>query len=151
VVVAALHDQRTKATFVILRAPAAGRWTLSSQAGSASITGVHSATSLPPVSVKARVAGTGRRRLIYGIARIPGQTVRFLERGAKSPSVIGQVNTGGRGTIRLAPGPARQASHRSSSSADDHAPSSTSRAMARLDPGDWRDPRACARREPAAR
>jgi hypothetical protein len=99
-----LHDPTTKATFVILRAPAAGRWTLSPQPGSASITGVHFATSLPPVSVKARVAGTGRRRrLTYSITRIPGQTVRFLERGAKSLSMIGQVNTGGRGTIRFAP------------------------------------------------
>ena len=51
-----LHDQRTKATFVILRAPAAGRWTLSSPPGSASITAVHFATSLPPVSVKAHVS-----------------------------------------------------------------------------------------------
>ena len=151
-----LHDQRTKATFVILRAPAAGRWTLSSPPGSASITAVHFATSLPPVSVKAHVAGTGRRRrLTYTIARIPGQTVRFLERGAKSLSVIGRVNARRARDdpvrARARPRVARATSSRSSSSTADHGPSSALRAMSRLDPGDWRDPRASARPEPAAR
>jgi virginiamycin B lyase len=59
---AVLHDPRTNNTFVVVHAPAAGRWTVTALPGSAPITGVRYATRLPDVSVRAGVTGAGRRR-----------------------------------------------------------------------------------------
>jgi hypothetical protein len=50
------------------------------------------------------VTGAGRfRRLSYRIVRIPGQAVRFFERGDHWERPIGQMTGGGRGKIRFTP------------------------------------------------
>ncbi len=98
---AVLHAGTT--TFAILRAPAAGRWTVAPQAGSAPIARVRAATSLPPVRVRARVTGRGRADVLaYRVRRIPGQTVRFIERGAGWQRALGMA-TGARGRLRFTP------------------------------------------------
>ena len=102
-----LHDAATNTTFVIIRKPSAGRWTVSALPGSPQITAVRFAATLPPVSVHARVNGTGHRRtLAYRIDRTPGQVVEFFERGDRWERPIGRVTGGGRGTIHFAPAPA---------------------------------------------
>jgi hypothetical protein len=102
-----VHDTRTDTTYVIVPSPAAGSWSLSAQPGSPAITGAHFATSLPPVSVRAKVTGTGRHRTLrYRIRRIPGQVVTFFERGARWMHEIGRVAGGGRGARRFALAPA---------------------------------------------
>jgi hypothetical protein len=103
-----LHDPSTNNTFVIIHAPAMGRWTVTEMPGSAPITGVRYATTLPEVSVRARVTGVGHRRAVaYRIRRIPGQTVTLLERGPGFERPIGHVVGGGSGRIVFAPAPAR--------------------------------------------
>ena len=102
-----LHDIKSNTTYVIIHAPTAGRWTVSAAPGSPALTAVHYATSLPPVSIKASVTGTGRaRKLTYRIVRIPGQVVRFFERGARWQRSLGSVAGGGAGAIRFTPAPA---------------------------------------------
>jgi hypothetical protein len=104
-----LHDAGTRSTFVIVGAPGAGRWTVTALPGSSPVTAVHFATSLPAPSVAASVVRAGRRlRLSYRIGRVPGQVVRFVERGPRSLAPIGTVRGGGHGTLRFAPasGPA---------------------------------------------
>jgi hypothetical protein len=103
-----LHDPSTNDTFVVVHAPAAGRWTVTALPGSAAITGVRYATTLPDVSVRARVTGVGHRRAVaYRIRRIPGQTVTLLERGPGFERPIGHIVGGGSGRIAFAPAPAR--------------------------------------------
>jgi hypothetical protein len=102
-----VHDTKTATTFVILRAPSAGRWTVSALPGSPAVTGVQFATTLPPASIKAKVTGAGRfRTLSYRIVRIPGQAVQFFEHGDHWERPIGQVTGGGAGAIRFTPAPA---------------------------------------------
>ena len=99
---AVVHDAARNTTYVIVRSPAAGTWSVKPVAGSPGITAVHFATSLPPVGVKASVTGSGlHRRLSYAVRRIPGQVVRFVERGPNSLALIGTVADGGRGVIRF--------------------------------------------------
>ena len=102
------HDPAGKTTFVVIRAPRAGLWTVTPAAGSSAISRVRSAVSLPDPAVAARVTGTGRTRTLhYRIRRIPGQAVRFVESGRHAFGAIGHAR-GARGTLRFAPadGPA---------------------------------------------
>jgi sugar lactone lactonase YvrE len=102
-----LHDPTTNNTFVIVHAPQAGRWTVTPLPGSAPITAVRFATTLPDVSVHARVIGAGRRRAVeYRIRRITGQTVMLFERGPGWERPIGRLAGGGSGRIGFAPAPA---------------------------------------------
>jgi hypothetical protein len=101
---AVLHDAATRSTFVIVAQPSAGTWRVAALPGSTAITAVHYAASLPPVSVKASVHGKGQRRtLSYRVAPIPGQVVRFLERGRGALRSLGTVRGGGSGTLRFSP------------------------------------------------
>jgi hypothetical protein len=102
-----LHDARTDTTFVVIHAPAPGRWTVAAEPGSPAITAVRYATRLPDVSIHASVTGAGHRRaLVYRIRRIRGQTVTLLERGSGWERPIGRVLGGGSGRIAFAPAPA---------------------------------------------
>jgi hypothetical protein len=102
------HDPAGKTTFVVIRAPRAGLWTVTPAAGSSAISRIRSAVSLPDPAVAARVTGTGRKRTLhYRIRRIPGQAVRFVESGRRAFGAIGRAR-GARGTLHFAPadGPA---------------------------------------------
>ncbi|HUO73917.1 MAG TPA: PKD domain-containing protein, partial [Solirubrobacteraceae bacterium] len=96
------HDPAGKTTFVVIRAPRAGLWTVTPASGSSAISRVRSAASLPDPAVTATVTGTGRERtLSYRIRRIPGQAVRFIETGRGAFGVVGAAR-GTRGTLRFA-------------------------------------------------
>ena len=93
-------------TYVAVAGPRAGNWTVAAQSGSAAIIDTRRANGLPPVSVKASVAGRAHDRTIrYDVKRIDGQRVDFIERmGSSVGRRIGTVNGGGRGSFRFRPG-----------------------------------------------
>jgi PKD repeat protein len=102
-----LRDPGHAETVVALAHPAAGRWTVTPDAGSAPITRIDVAGALPPVSIRARVLR--RHTLAYRIARHPGQSVVFFERGRGGVAhELGTVRGGGNGRLRFTPayGPA---------------------------------------------
>ncbi len=102
------HDPAGKTTFVVIRAPQPGPWTITPSPGSAPIRRIRSAVSLPDPSVRARVGGSGwARTLTYRVRQIAGQTVTFIEAGRKTVGAIGTAR-GARGRVRFTPaaGPA---------------------------------------------
>ena len=104
--VAWLGSSASDTTYVFLRLPAAGRWTLVPAAGSPSIVGVRTARSAPPVRATATVtrpasASPGIRRLAVrvtsGLARDERLAVSVVGRTGAIP--IGSVAPGGRGLV----------------------------------------------------
>jgi hypothetical protein len=92
-------------TFVGLRNPAAGHWTVEAADGSPAITALAVARALPAPEVSAKVGGHGRRRaLSYRVTTGNGLRTTFLEVGRAGGRVIG-VAKRSRGTLRFAPGP----------------------------------------------
>ena len=103
----AFHNPKTNTTYFVLKAPAAGAWTVEPLADSTPVTGVQAADGLadPKVSgsVK-RAAGGGRTRVLsYNVAPRPGQKVTFAEQGTAAAKPIGGVAKDGRGTLRFTP------------------------------------------------
>lgn len=96
-----------KATWVLLPRSQAGAWTIEAGAGSA-IASVRSAHGLPEPRVSGRLSGKGRKRMLsYNLDPLPGQTVRFVERGTSTAHVIGNAKgANGRIPFRIAEGPA---------------------------------------------
>jgi PKD repeat protein len=91
------------ATYLGVSAPAAGRWTIQPQPGSAAITAVSGARVLPQPSVKATVRGTRRTRTIdYEVKPIPGQAVTFVEEGSDTHRTVGTAK-GRRGSLTFVP------------------------------------------------
>ena len=94
-------------TYFAVGRPRTGRWTLTTDPGSAAIAQLRSADLLPAVRVRARVSGRGRvRRLRYAVSRRPGLRVTFLERSGAGVQRIAATR-GGRGTSRFRPAAAR--------------------------------------------
>ena len=105
-----ISDDRstTKETYFFINHPEAGAWKVTLQPGSAAVTAIQQAASLPAPGVKGRVkaAGAGRERLTYSLNRIPGQQVAFAEKQANGNfRVIGAAH-GGHGSIVFSPSPA---------------------------------------------
>jgi hypothetical protein len=103
-----MRMSRFATTWVGIKHPGGGRWTITPAPGSAPIAGVSIANGVPPASVHARVTGSGRRRsLHFTIRRRPGQLVQFVEIGRGASQSLG-TTSGGHGVIRFAPaiGPA---------------------------------------------
>jgi hypothetical protein len=96
-----------KSTWVLLPRAAAGSWTITPAEGSA-IASVRSAHGLAEPSVRAHVTGKGRKRaLAYSVKPLPGQTVRFVERGPQTAHVLGTARrANGQLPFRIADGPA---------------------------------------------
>lgn len=96
-----------RSTWVLLPKKAAGAWTITPSAGSA-IASVRAAHGLPEPDVRARVTGKGRKRaLAYSVKPLPGQVVRFVERGPQTAHVLGTARAAtGRLPFRTADGPA---------------------------------------------
>ncbi len=95
-------------TFVVLKKPAAGTWTVTPQADSAPIGDVLVGDGYVPAAVQATLAGAGRARSIrYAITHLgSGQTVAFAEKGTFGTHILG-VARGAHGTLRFAPADAR--------------------------------------------
>ncbi|MDT4917498.1 MAG: hypothetical protein QOH89_2198, partial [Pseudonocardiales bacterium] len=84
-----------------------GTWTITPQPGSSAVKSITESYARPPVSVKARVGGRGRKRtLAYSLKPQPGQKVRFAELGRNVRRIIGSAR-GTHGTLRFAPADGR--------------------------------------------
>jgi hypothetical protein len=103
-----LQDPDGAATHVALRKPA-GRWTVTTAAGSPSIEGVDSAGIMEPPAVSARVGGHGTKRtLTWKLKPRPGQRVTFTEVGRDASAVIAKTSAPrGRARFTSAAGNAR--------------------------------------------
>ncbi|MGH2914520.1 MAG: FG-GAP repeat domain-containing protein [Solirubrobacteraceae bacterium] len=84
----ALAVTSSKTTWFILRAPAAGRWTVSPLPGSAAIVRVERADPLRALRLAARVTGAGSHRVLHWtVAPQHGVTIRFVQDGGGEPTV----------------------------------------------------------------
>ena len=104
----ALAVPRNDTTYVMVRNPGGGTWTVSAAPGSSPITAVNTARGYTAPKVSARVAGGGAtRRLTYSVANRPGLSVSFAERAQRVYHLLGKA-TRARGTLRFTPaaGPA---------------------------------------------
>jgi hypothetical protein len=98
-------NTETKETYFFINHPEAGAWTATPEPGSAPVTSIQQASSLPAPDVKGRLARAqgGRERLRYGLRAIPGQQVAFAERQANGNfRVIGRAR-GAHGTLTFTP------------------------------------------------
>ncbi len=96
--VVVVPDAANATTYVFIKRPRAGTWRISS---ASPLTSVAVARGLAKPRITARVSGKGARRvLIYSVAPLPGQQVRFTERGAGVAHELGRAR-GRRGRIRF--------------------------------------------------
>jgi hypothetical protein len=94
--VVVVPDAANRTTYVFVKRPRAGTWHVSS---ASPLTSVAVARGLPKPRVTARVSGKGARRVLtYSVAPLPGQQVRFTERGAGVVHELGRAR-GRRGRI----------------------------------------------------
>ena len=90
-----MRQAETHTTFIGIRKPSAGVWTVTPQAGSPPITGFAHADGLPAPDVHATVTGSGVSRVLdYTAVAEPGQTITFAERSASTSQVIGVAAAG---------------------------------------------------------
>lgn len=91
-------------TFVDLRAPQPGVWTLRPQPGSPSIATLATAHVITPPTVHARVTGSGALRTLRYTIRgaVAGTKVSFAEKAAEGMGPIGTAH-GQRGVLRFTP------------------------------------------------
>jgi hypothetical protein len=90
-------------TYVLVDNPRAGTWRIDPVDPSVQLTRVRVARGLPKPHVKARLGRSGRKlRLRYAVTPLPGQRVRFLERGEGVGTVLGKARSR-RGTISFQP------------------------------------------------
>jgi hypothetical protein len=93
-------------TFVEVRAPAAGAWTISPTAGSAPVTGYQQGNPLPAPRIHARVSAGGSHRLLtWRLRAIRGQRVTFVEQGPRVDRALAVATASGRRSFVPAPGP----------------------------------------------
>jgi hypothetical protein len=104
--VVALQNRSQAETFVGIRAPQPGVWTVRPVAGSPAIASLSSARVLQPPTVKASVSGSGVvKALRYSIrGEVAGTKVSFAEKGKDGIRLIGSAR-GARGMLRFAPAP----------------------------------------------
>ncbi|WCB92370.1 hypothetical protein DSM104299_01063 [Baekduia alba] len=100
----AFHVPETNTTYFVVKAPAAGAWTIEPAADSVPVTGVKAADGLddPKVTTHLTRAADGRRELKYTINSVPGQKVTFAEQGKGAAQAIGTAK-GLQGTLRFTP------------------------------------------------
>jgi hypothetical protein len=106
----ALTGTRDATTYVMVRAPGAGGWTVTAAPGSSAIASVKVARGYPPPQVTASVHGHGRARtLAYTATRRAGLSVQFAEQAGRVYRIIGRA-AGSHGRLRFtaADGPAGQ-------------------------------------------
>jgi hypothetical protein len=104
--VAALKDQRTGITEIVIATPSAGRWTVELAADSSRLVQALQADGTKPPTITAGVVGTApSQRLRYHVKGLrDGEHVDFTEVGPAAGSVIGRVSRDGDGTLAFRPG-----------------------------------------------
>ena len=105
-----VQDPDTSATYLIVDAPARGRWTIAPQAGPA-IAAVATAAPLPRVRVRARVHGGGTRKTLdYRASGLAGRRLQLVDTARGAHKVI-RTTGRARGRVRFTPLP-RSGRHR---------------------------------------
>jgi len=100
-----LSDAAHDTTYVIVRKPGPGTWTVSAAPGSVAITSVDTANGYAAPSVKAHITGHGlRRRLQYSVTSRPGLSIQFAESGKRVYRVLGTARRS-HGSLRFTPAP----------------------------------------------
>jgi hypothetical protein len=90
-------------TYVLVRQPRGGTWTVSVDEGSSAVTGVAVADGLAAPGVAARVRGGGAARVLsWRARRIAGQRIAFSEVGAGLQRFLGATSRS-RGRLRFTP------------------------------------------------
>jgi hypothetical protein len=98
----ALTGTKDATTYVMVRAPGAGAWSVTATPESSAITSVKVARGYPPPKVTASVHGHGRARtLVYTATHRAGLSVQFAEQAGRVYRVIGRT-TNGHGRLRFA-------------------------------------------------
>jgi hypothetical protein len=98
-----LKLDRQKTTYVSIKNPAGGTWTVT-PTGAIAVTGVSSANGEPAPHVRASVTGSGHdRSLHFTLNAAPGRVVTFAERGGGTYRALGQAR-GASGTFGFHPG-----------------------------------------------
>jgi hypothetical protein len=99
----ALAAPQNNTTYVMVRKPGGGTWTVSAAPGSSPITSVSEARGYAPPKVAAHVSGGGPTRLLrYSVSSRPGLSVTFAERSRRTYHRLGRA-TGAHGTLRFTP------------------------------------------------
>ncbi|MHB8656757.1 MAG: hypothetical protein ACYC91_02210 [Solirubrobacteraceae bacterium] len=100
---ALLPVPQAKTTYIGIKNPSPGTWTVTTQPGSSQIASLQEANGLPAPQVHARVLGAGATRtLLYELRPLPGQDVSFVEQGPATWHLIGRPK-GAHGRIRFTP------------------------------------------------
>jgi hypothetical protein len=100
-----LIDSAHDTTYVMVRKPGAGTWTVSAAPGSVAITTVATANGYAAPSIKAHVTGHGaRQRLTYSVSSRPGLSIQFAEAGTRVYKIIGTTH-GSHGSLSFTPAP----------------------------------------------
>jgi hypothetical protein len=99
-----VRDPDTRATYLIVDRPAAGRWRVEPLPGSVAVAGLSTARALPEIAVRARVSGGARRQLSFRFRGLEGRRVQLVEQARGSARVL---RSGGAasGRLRFAPLP----------------------------------------------
>jgi hypothetical protein len=99
-----VHIPSKKLTLVVLHKPAGGAWKVEPAADSSPLAAAGVAEGLPAPSVKAKVTGKGRDRVLeYRIKSVSGQRVRFEERRKGQAGASLGYAKGTKGRIRFTP------------------------------------------------
>jgi PKD repeat protein len=99
-----VHIPGAHETLIGLRHPHAGRWSIAPAPGSAAITSVAVAKSLPAPHIVGHISRHGRHATLrYRLTTAPGRKVTFEERGTATAQMIGTAR-GNHGSIAFTPG-----------------------------------------------
>lgn len=94
---------KTKTTYIAVGAPPPGNWTATLLPESSPVVSARTAEGLPKPAVRARVSGRGSKRVLsWRLRRIPGQTVRFAEKGRSSSAILATTKSR-TGRVRFRP------------------------------------------------
>jgi hypothetical protein len=102
----ALAVSSSRTTWFILKAPRAGRWTVTTLAGAAPAR-IERADPLLPLALKASVTGSGSRRVLHWHLNAQrGVTVRFVQDGGNQSTIATTRSSTGKAAFEVASGPA---------------------------------------------
>ncbi len=106
------HSAGDATEYFIVKAPDKGTWTLQPLDQSPPIAGVRLAAAAPDPRITATLRHRGRNyRLSYRWSKVPGQTVRFVEKAPGGERILGTAN-GPTGTLRFTPSDAHGSARR---------------------------------------
>ncbi len=99
-----VRDPDTRATYLIVDRPAAGRWRVEPLPGSVAVAGLSTARALPRIAVRARVTGGARRQLSYRFRGLEGRRVQLVEEARGAAQVLSARGRAS-GRLRFSPLP----------------------------------------------